>query len=99
MKDAAGIAPNDISSASFGNKRCREVWVGNLLQGAVAPQHLKDFFTQMFNALPEYQEKYAELVKEGKSPVRDIQMTNNAAYGFVEFWTEELAATAVEFNQ
>jgi len=105
MKNAGAIAPNDISAASFGrigNKRCREVWVGNLLQGAVSPQHLKDFFTQMFNALPEFQEKYAQLIKEGKSAVRDIQMANDgpyhATFGFVEFWTEELAGTALEFN-
>ena len=81
-----------------GNKRCREVWVGNLLQGAVSPQHLKDFFTQMFNALPEFQEKYSQLIKEGKSAVRDIQMANDGPFGFVEFWTEELAGTAIEFN-
>lgn len=94
---ATGMA--GLTGSSFGNKRAREVWVGNLLQGAVAPQHLKEFFTQMFNALPEYQEKYQELINDGKSCVRDIQMVNNAAYAFVEFWTEELAATAIGFNQ
>ena len=52
----------------------------------------------MFNALPEFQEKYAELIKEGKSAVRDIQMANDGPFGFVEFWTEELAGTAIEFN-
>jgi len=80
------------------NKQHREVWIGNLLVGAVNSINLADMLTKLFRALPEFQQKYHALSGENQSAVREVKMQQGASFAFVEFWSEELAATAMEFN-
>lgn len=59
---------------------------------------MEDFFNEMFLALPEYQEKYKKHMKKGRKAVREVIMSKTSPFAFVEFWTEELASTGLEFN-
>jgi len=79
------------------NKKAREVFVGNLLQGQVTQQHIKQFFLELFLKVPQFLDKYPHLVTTG--PVVDAQMSSDGKFAFVEFATEELAVTALEFDR
>ena len=55
---------------------------------------IKQFFADVFNLLPDYKTKYAALAPYG--PIRDVKLTGEGVnFCFLDFWTEELAATAL----
>lgn len=73
-------------------KRC-EVYVGNLLIGVITAHHIRDFFTAIFLAIPGFKKKYTD-----PSPIREIMLSTNGTFAFVEFLTEELANTMVSLD-
>lgn len=75
-------------------KPAREIYLGNMNPSHSSSITIKQFFSDIFNLLPEYKGKYGILSPYG--PIRDVKVTaENATFSFVEFWTEELAATAL----
>ena len=83
----------------MGNKKAREIYCGNLASGQVASINLKEHFNQMFGLLPEFNAKYEYLRSTGAGSIQDIKMSTCGTYAFVQFYTEELAVTALEFDK
>ena len=71
-------------------RKMREIYVGNLAQGQVTSMNLKEFLVGIYKQLPEYHQKYGEILADW-GPVRDVKMSGDGMYAFVELWTEELA--------
>merc|ERR1719199_1349832 len=55
-----------------------------------------EFFTSLFMDIPAYQERYIGAVPQ---PVLSVSLSADGTYAFVEFATEELASTALEFDK
>jgi hypothetical protein len=81
------------------NKKAREVYCGNLSAGMVSMATLREHFNQMFYLLPEFNQKYEFLKSTGAGSVQDIKMATDGTYSFVQFFTEEIAVTALEFDK
>ena len=82
-----------------GNKKAREIYCGNLASGHVTPMVLRDHFNQLFYSLPEFNAKYEFLRTTGAGVVQDLKLSSCGTYAFVQFFTEELAVTALEFDK
>lgn len=82
-----------------GNKKAREIYCGNLASGHVTPMVLRDHFNQLFYLLPEFNAKYEFLKTTGAGVVQDLKLSSCGTYAFVQFFTEELAVTALEFDK
>jgi RNA recognition motif-containing protein len=83
----------------MGNKKARELYVGNLASGQVSSYVLKDHFNSMFYQLPEFNAKYEFLRSTGAGSIQDVKMSTCGTYAFVQFYTEEIAVTALEFDK
>ena len=86
-----------LQQQNAGNKKAREVYIGNLPVGHSSIPAIKDHFNQVLSILPEYQSKYSSMKQFGA--VRDVKLSPCGMFGFVEFWTEELASTALEMDK
>lgn len=86
-----------LQQQQAGNKKAREIYVGNLPVGHSSVSALKDHFNQIFSSLPEYNDKYQSMKQFGA--VRDVKLSACGMFGFIEFWTEELAVTALELDK
>ena len=86
-----------LQQQQAGNKKAREIYVGNLPVGNSSVSALKDHFNQIFSSLPEYNDKYQSMKQFGA--VRDVKLSACGMFGFIEFWTEELAVTALELDK
>lgn len=82
-----------------GNKKAREIYCGNLSSGQVTPATLRDHFNQMFYMLPEFNAKYEFLRVTGAGVVQDLKMSSCGTYAFMQFFTEEIAVTVLEFDK
>mmetsp|Transcript_129917 Transcript_129917/g.296180 ORF Transcript_129917/g.296180 Transcript_129917/m.296180 type:complete len:309 (+) Transcript_129917:3-929(+) len=90
-----------------GNKGKRErdartLYCGNLRDSSglagfedVDSHKVSAFFSGLLKQLPEYQAKYGTL----PNPVKDVRLGDRKNFAFVEFWFEDLCATALEFNR
>jgi len=83
--------------AAMESKKSREIFVGSLLQHQVTQMHLRQFFKELFEKVPEFADKYPHLLAAG--PVIEVQIGSDGKFAFVEFATEELAVTALEFDR
>lgn len=83
----------------MGNKKAREIYCGNLSAGQVSMASLREHFNQMFYLLPEFNQKYEYLKSTGAGCVQDIKISTDGTYSFVQFFTEEIAVTALEFDK
>jgi hypothetical protein len=81
----------------MGNKKARELYVGNLASGQVSPMNMREHFDQLFMQIPEYVQKYESL--RGSGPIREIKLSSCGMYAFLEFWTEEITITAIEMDK
>lgn len=88
-----------VMQQQMGNKKAREIYCGNLASGMVSPAGLKDHFNQFFYQLAEFNAKYEFLRSTGAGCVQDLKMSTCGTYAFVQFFTEELAVTALEFDK
>ncbi|KAF4663122.1 hypothetical protein FOZ61_001925 [Perkinsus olseni] len=79
------------------NKKAKELYVGNLAQGQATQANIRAFFNNALSALPEYQQKYAALLPTGA--VREVRMSAEGMYAFVEFASEEIAVTCLELDK
>ncbi|EER16214.1 conserved hypothetical protein [Perkinsus marinus ATCC 50983] len=79
------------------NKKAKELYVGNLAQGQANQANIRAFFNNALSALPEYQQKYAALLPTGA--VREVRMSAEGMYAFVEFASEEIAVTCLELDK
>ena len=82
-----------------GNKKAREIYCGNLATGHVTPMVLRDHFNQLFYLLPEFNAKYEFLRATGAGVVQDLKVSSDGTYAFMQFFTEELAVTALDFDK
>ena len=74
-----------------GNKKNKEIYVGNLLVGVVNADALKSLFnSSLAVAFPNEN----PLVK----PVAGIQMSSDMKYAFIQLQTEEMATAAIQLN-
>lgn len=74
-----------------GNKKNREIYVGNLLVGVVTADTLKQLFdSSLAVAFPNEN----PLVK----PVVHVQMSFDMKYAFIQLQTEEMAGAAIQLN-
>merc|ERR1719454_503143 len=80
---------------TMANKKQRELYVGNLAQGMATVPNVQEFFTSLFMAIPAYQERYIGTIPQ---PVLSVSLSGDGTYAFVEFATEELCSTALEFD-
>ena len=87
----------NLQQTQAGNKKAREIYMGNLAVGHSSISTLKDHFNQIFSQIPEFQSKYSSMLQFGA--VRDVKVSQCGMFGFVEFWTEELASTALEMDK
>lgn len=83
--------------AAMESKKSREIFVGSLLQHQVTQMHLRQFFKELFEKIHEFGERYPHLLASG--PVVEVQIGSDGKFAFVEFATEELAVTALEFDR
>jgi RNA recognition motif-containing protein len=83
----------------MGNKKAREVYCGNLAAGQVTMASLREHFNQMFYALPEFNQKYEFLKSTGAGCIQDLKLATDGTYSFIQFFTEEIAVTALEFDK
>lgn len=60
---------------------------------------LREHFNQMFFLLPEFNAKYEFLRSTGAGSVQDVKMSTCGTYAFVQFYTDEIAVTALEFDK
>lgn len=75
-----------------GNKKNKEIYVGNLLVGVVTADTLKQLFDSSLSiAFPN---KENPLVK----PVVHVQMASDMKYAFIQLQTEEMASAAIQLN-
>lgn len=73
-----------------GNKKNREIYVGNLLVGVVQADTLRQLFdSALAAAFPN---------AHGGKPVVNVQMASDFKYAFVELQTEEMASAAIQLN-
>jgi hypothetical protein len=79
-------------------KQACQVWIGNLLQGTITADMLREFLKKMFMAIPEFEERYKGLYDADSGPIKEVKMTEGNSFAFVEFHSEELAVTCREFN-
>mmetsp|Transcript_43704 Transcript_43704/g.95259 ORF Transcript_43704/g.95259 Transcript_43704/m.95259 type:complete len:270 (-) Transcript_43704:166-975(-) len=79
-------------------KKLREVYVGGMQPG-MTPKVLKTWFSEMITNLPAYKVKYRDSISRGQLPVLDATVNETKNFAFVEFATEELASTAIEFDR
>ncbi|KAF4678116.1 hypothetical protein FOL47_005395 [Perkinsus chesapeaki] len=86
-----------LGGGAGANKKSKELYVGNLAQGQANQANLRAFFNNALSALPEYQQKYAALLPTGA--VREVRMSVEGMYAFVEFASEEIAVTCLEFDK
>jgi hypothetical protein len=82
-----------------GNKKAREIYCGNLAAGHVTPMTLRDHFNQLFYLLPEFNAKYEYLRTTGAGVVQDLKLSGDGTYAFIQFLSEEIAVTALEFDK
>ena len=83
----------------MGNKKARELYCGNLAAGQVNMASLKEHFNQMFYLLPEFIQKYEFLKTTGAGCIQDLKMATDGTYSFIQFFTEEIAVTALDFDK
>ena len=83
----------------MGNKKCREIYCGNLATGQVTMTNLREHFNQMFYLLPEFNQKYDFLRTTGAGCVQDVKISTCGTYAFVTFFTEEIAVTTLEMDK
>ena len=83
----------------MGNKKARELYCGNLAAGQVSMASLREHFNQMFYLLPEFIQKYEFLKTTGAGCIQDLKMATDGTYSFIQFFTEEIAVTALEFDK
>jgi hypothetical protein len=81
---------------SFANRRARELYVGGLITGQANRANIKDFFKELLEKLPDFKSKYAGHPQYAGA-VKEITISDGS-FAFVEFWTEELAASVIEFD-
>ncbi|EEQ98376.1 splicing factor U2AF 65 kDa subunit, putative [Perkinsus marinus ATCC 50983] len=79
------------------NKKAKELYVGNLAKGQANVANVKEFFNTALTALPEYQHKYAHILPAGC--IREVRLSPCGQYCFVEFASEEICLTALEFDR
>lgn len=77
---------------SMQNQRGCELYVGNLAIGVVTAESLKEFFTKILTALPEWNGALGP-------PVANVQMQSEGKYAFVKFRDEISAATSIKFDK
>jgi RNA recognition motif. (a.k.a. RRM, RBD, or RNP domain) len=75
------------------SRKSREVYIGNLPVSFSSIPQIKEHFLVVFSLLPTFKVKYPTLMQFG--PVREMKLSDCRMYGFVEFYTDELAATAL----
>jgi len=81
---------------SFANRRARELYIGGLISGQANRANIKDFFAGLLAQLTRFQTRYAKH-PQYQGAVKEITISDGS-FAFVEFWTEELAATVIEFD-
>ncbi|KAJ1636265.1 hypothetical protein T492DRAFT_610206 [Pavlovales sp. CCMP2436] len=69
-----------------GDKKQREVYVGNLLQNQVTAQMIQDFFSKIFAAIPSFDSSQGPAIN-------NVQLSGAGKFAFVEMRDETLAAT------
>lgn len=75
----------------LGNKKSKEIFVGNLLFGVVTVDTLKTLFDSSLSvAFPNAN----PLIK----PVVHVQMASDMKYAFIQLQTEEMASAAIQLN-
>ncbi|KAF4673838.1 hypothetical protein FOL46_006391 [Perkinsus olseni] len=79
------------------NKKAKELYVGNLAKGQANMANIKEFFNAALTALPEYQQKYSQILPAGC--IREVRLSPCGQYCFVEFASEEICLTALEFDR
>ncbi|KAF4663953.1 hypothetical protein FOL47_005472 [Perkinsus chesapeaki] len=79
------------------NKKAKELYVGNLTKGQANMANVREFFNNALTALPEYQQKYAHILPAGC--IREVRLSPCGQYCFVEFASEEICVTALEFDR
>eukprot|EP01006_Ploeotia_vitrea_P023547 TRINITY_DN56059_c0_g1_i1.p1 TRINITY_DN56059_c0_g1~~TRINITY_DN56059_c0_g1_i1.p1 ORF type:complete len:505 (-),score=81.27 TRINITY_DN56059_c0_g1_i1:311-1801(-) len=83
------------SQATAAQKKQRELFVGNLAVGQVNEAMLKQFFTGLFNKLPQYAEKFPG----SPCPVVSVRTNSDGKFAFVEFIDECISTTALKFDK
>lgn len=87
-----GIYEQGDDGLGRGNKKNKEIYVGNLLAGVVTADTLKQLFDSSLSiAFPNEENP---LVK----PVVHVQMASDMKYAFIQLQTEEMASAAIQLN-
>lgn len=88
----AGASNGPTDPAMQATRKQRELYVGNLAIGAVTAQMLQELFSTPLQAMPGFD------AAKGP-PVRNVDMSGEGKFAFVELRDEELANVALElFN-
>mmetsp|Transcript_22746 Transcript_22746/g.68189 ORF Transcript_22746/g.68189 Transcript_22746/m.68189 type:complete len:408 (+) Transcript_22746:529-1752(+) len=84
---AMGLLPAQLA----GSKKQREIYVGNLCQGALTAQGIRDLFGSLAEALPGW--------SEARGPaVLNVQLAGQGMFAFVEMRDDTLASTMMKFH-
>lgn len=81
-----------VSAKSVGSKTQREIYIGNLQQGAVTDAML----TQIFNTA--LQVRFPGATVPGMEPVIKTYLHSSGKYAFVEFRNPDMATAALDLN-
>lgn len=73
------------------SKKQREIYVGNLTQGALTAPALAELFESLMKSIPSFNAAHGPAVT-------NTQICSNGMYAFVEFRDERLASTAMKFH-
>jgi len=90
---AAALPTAPPPGALAGNRKAREVYVGNLNVGVVNGETVQSLFNAaLSSAFP------SETTQVGKEGVVSVQMAADGKYAFVEMLTEDMATEALQLN-
>ena len=99
---AKGLPAHHVPNKIEVDPKCR-IWFGNLLRGTVDGETLNDFLVDLFEKIPQWHERYTQLIAKGETAIKQIELNDDEGggsrpYAFVELRNEELAATAVALH-
>ena len=86
------LALANMGPIQVAGRKQRELYVGNLLAGAITPEALKDFFTAALTSAIGYSPTMGP-------PVACVQMSGEGKFSFVEFRDEVMAVTALQLDK
>lgn len=90
------LSQRGLMDSVLGGKKRRECYVGNLPQNKVDEPMLRAAFNRLFNALPEFVERYPDI----DDPVKSVYFPPKAdgMFAFLEFVEDVLTTTAIAMS-